>query len=77
VLPWPASDARDNIDWMHRILKEERGTVIKSPALEATELHVDNIRWVYVFYESGLSINVLYTLGGLASAPSRSSSVTA
>jgi hypothetical protein len=58
----PASDARTSIDWVHRILKEERGIVISSPALEATELRVENIRWVYVFYESGLSINVLYTL---------------
>jgi hypothetical protein len=58
----PASDAKETIDWVHRILKEERDIVIKSRALEATELHPDNIRWVYVFYESGLSINVLYTL---------------
>jgi hypothetical protein len=27
-----------------------------------TTIHVENIRWTYVFYESGLSINVLYTL---------------
>ena len=58
----PAGEARSKIDWVHRILKEERDIVISSPALEATELHVENIRWVYVFYESGLSINVLYTL---------------
>src|ERR1051326_5517364 len=58
----PASEAKSTIDWVHRILKEERGIVIASRPLEATELHVDNIRWVYVFYESGLSINVLYTL---------------
>ncbi len=58
----PASKAKANIDWVSRILKEERGIVIGSPALEVTELHVDNIRWVYVFYENGLSINVLYTL---------------
>ena len=58
----PASDARTTIDWVHRILKDERGIVISSPPLEATEIHVDNIRWVYVFYESGLSINVLYSL---------------
>jgi hypothetical protein len=58
----PASDAKATIDWVHRILKEERGIVIASRPLEATELHVENIRWVYVFYESGLSINVLYTL---------------
>ena len=58
----PASNARSTIDWVHRILKEERDIVIASRPLEATELHVDHIRWVYVFYESGLSINVLYTI---------------
>ena len=49
---------------MHRILKEEREIVIESPPLEATTFQVENIRWTYVFYESGLSINVLYTLDG-------------
>ena len=58
----PASEAREIIDWVHRILKEERDIVISSRPLEVTEIHVENIRWVYVFYESGLSINVLYTL---------------
>jgi hypothetical protein len=58
----PASKAKPIIDWIHRILKEERGIVIQSRPLEATELHVEGIRWAYVFYESGLSINVLYTL---------------
>ena len=33
-----------------------------SPALEATTIEVDDITWVYVFYEDGLSINVLYPL---------------
>src|SRR5581483_10293364 len=60
----PASDAREIIDWVHRILKEERGIVISSPPLEATAFLVENIRWTYVFYESGLSINVLYTIDG-------------
>src|SRR5579864_8665018 len=59
----PAGDAKTTIDWVHRILKEERDIVISSRPLEATEIHVENIRWVYVFYESGLSINVLYTIG--------------
>ena len=58
----PAKEAKETVDWVHRILKEERDIVISSPALEATEIRVENIRWVYVFYESGLSINVLYTL---------------
>ena len=47
---------------MHRILEEERKIIIESPPLEATAFEVDNIRWAYVFYESGLSINVMYTV---------------
>lgn len=58
----PASEAESAIDWVHRILKEERDIVISSPALEATSFQVENIKWTYVFYESGLSINVLYTI---------------
>src|SRR6476659_6939733 len=58
----PADDARTIVDWVHRILKEERDIVISSRPLEATEFRVENIRWAYVFYESGLSVNVLYTL---------------
>jgi hypothetical protein len=58
----PASEAAGIVDRVARILKEERGIVIASPALEATEFQVENIRWAYVFYESGLSVNVLYTL---------------
>src|SRR5499427_4083424 len=56
-----ASNARSTIDWVHRILKEERDIVIASRPLEATAFQVDNIRMAYVFYESGLSINVMYT----------------
>ena len=56
---------------MHRILKEERDIVIGSPPLEATTFQVENIRWTYVFYQSGLSINVLYTLDGRTEAGGR------
>jgi len=58
----PASEAQDTIDWVHRILREERELVISSRPLEATEFVVENIRMAYVFYDSGLSINVMYTL---------------
>ena len=56
----PASEAKETIDWVHRILKEERGIEVASRPLEATAFQVENIRWAYVFYESGLSVNVLY-----------------
>ncbi|GAB3362920.1 phage tail protein [Amycolatopsis echigonensis] len=58
----PASEVPEIVDWVHRILKEERDLVISSRPLEATEFEVDGIRMAYVFYESGLSINVMYTL---------------
>jgi hypothetical protein len=60
----PASKPKGKklVNYVAKILKEERGIVIASPALEATELEVDGIRWTHVFYESGLAVNVLYTL---------------
>ena len=50
------------VDHVHHILEAERDLVIEARPLEATAFEVDGIRWSYVFYESGLSINVLYTL---------------
>jgi hypothetical protein len=59
----PADDAKAAVEWVHRILKEERDIVISSRPLEATAFQVEDIRMAYVFYESGLSINVMYTIG--------------
>lgn len=58
----PAAEAAETIDWVHGILKDERDIVIDSPPLEATAFEVAGIRMAYVFYESGLSINVMYTI---------------
>lgn len=58
----PAAKAKDIVDWVHRILKEERDIVIQSRPLEATRFQVENLRMAYVFYESGLSINVMYAI---------------
>ena len=55
-----ASDAAVTIEWVHRILEEERDIVIASRPLEATAFEVEDIRMAYVFYESGLSVNVMY-----------------
>ncbi|MEO7371085.1 MAG: phage tail protein [Ilumatobacteraceae bacterium] len=59
----PASRAKQTVDWVHRILEEERDIVISSRPLEATSFQVEDIRMAYVFYESGLSINVMYQIG--------------
>ena len=61
----PANDRPDLVEYVARVLTE-RDIVIASKPLEVTEMMVDAaeglVRWTYVFYESGLAINVLYTV---------------
>ena len=58
----PASEAQEVIERVSRILRDERDIVIGPRPLEATEFEVDGLRMSYVFYESGLSINVMYSV---------------
>jgi hypothetical protein len=58
----PAAKSKDIIDYVKNILLIERDIKISSNPLETSEFVVDGIKWTYVFYESGLSINVMYTL---------------
>ncbi|QVI20730.1 phage tail protein [Nocardia tengchongensis] len=58
----PASKAKKTVAWVSKILADERRIVIAATPLEATEFEVEGIRMAYVFYEDGLSINVMYTL---------------
>jgi hypothetical protein len=60
----PASESQETLDYVNRILKEERDLEISSTPLETSRFRVENIEWTYVFYESGPSINVLYTGDG-------------
>ena len=61
----PAAEAPELVAYVAKVLTE-RDIVIASKPLEVTEMIIDaaegRIRWTYVFYESGLAINVLYTL---------------
>jgi len=58
----PAKKSKSTVDYVHRVLKEERDIVIESTPLEATMFEVDGLRMAYVFYESGLAINVMYSI---------------
>ena len=60
----PASEVPEVADRVSRILRDERDIVIGSRPLEATAFEVDGLRMAYVFYESGLSINVMYGIDG-------------
>ena len=61
----PAAERPELVEYVNRVLAE-REIVIASKPLEVTEMMVDAAeglaRWTYVFYESGLAINVLYTV---------------
>ncbi|MDQ0865153.1 phage tail protein [Arthrobacter globiformis] len=56
----PASEAPETLAWVNRILADERNIVISARPLEVTSFEVDGFRMAYVFYESGLAINVMY-----------------
>lgn len=58
----PAAEAADTVAWVHGILQAERKLTIASPPLEATAFQVENLRIAYIFYQSGLSINVMYAV---------------
>ena len=58
----PAAESKNALDYVNNILKTERDIVISSKPLETSTFVVENIKFTYVFYESGLAINVMYTL---------------
>lgn len=60
----PASESQDVVDRVSRILREEREIVIDSRPLEATAFEVGDLQMAYVFYESGLAVNVMYGAPG-------------
>jgi len=61
----PADRRPELVEYVSRVLTE-RDIVIAAQPREVTEMLVDTpdglVRWTYVFYESGLAINVLYTV---------------
>ena len=58
----PAGAAPEIVEYINHILATERNLVISSRPLEVSSFEVDGLRMAYVFYESGLSLNVMYGL---------------
>lgn len=58
----PADEAPETLEYVRNILSAERNLVISSKPLEVSSFEVDGLRMAYVFYESGLSINVMYAI---------------
>ena len=57
-----ASDSQDTLDYVNKILKEERDIEFAAKPLETSRFQVENIRFAYVLYEDGLGVNVMYTV---------------
>ena len=57
-----ASESQDTLDYVNRILREERDLEFAAKPLETSRFQVDNLRIAYVFYEDGLSVNVMYAI---------------
>jgi hypothetical protein len=57
-----AGESQDTLDYVNRILKEERDIEFASRPLETSRFQVEGIRMAYVFYESGLAVNVMYSI---------------
>lgn len=58
----PAHEATETVAYVARVLEQERELRIASRPLEATSFEVDGLRMTYLFYESGLAINVMYAV---------------
>ncbi|ODB65392.1 phage tail protein, partial [Paenibacillus polymyxa] len=57
-----ASESQETLDYVNRILIEERDNAFAAKPLETSRFQVENIQFTYVFYEDGLAINVMYTV---------------
>lgn len=56
----PAGEDPQTLAWVSGVLADERDIVISARPLEVTSFEVDGLRMAYVFYESGLAVNVMY-----------------
>ena len=57
-----ASESQETLDYVSRILKEERDIEFAAKPLETSRFQVEGIRMAYVFYEDGLAVNVMYAI---------------
>lgn len=58
----PADEDPSTIEYVSNILLKERNLKIASKPLETSSFIVEDLKMNYVFYESGLAINVMYNL---------------
>lgn len=58
----PAGESQDTLDYVNNILKKERSLEFAARPLETSRFQVEGTKMAYVFYEDGLSVNVMYSV---------------
>ena len=58
----PVSKSKDVLEYVNNILLIERDIKISSKPIETSNFIVEDLKFTYIFYESGLSVNVMYSL---------------
>ncbi|MFT8640182.1 phage tail protein [Bifidobacterium sp.] len=58
----PAEESEETLEYVNHVLEEERGLKFASLPLQTSRFQVASLNMAYVFYQSGLSVNVMYSL---------------
>jgi hypothetical protein len=58
----PAEEAAPVVEWVARILREERDIVLSARPLQVADVRVAELYWPAVYFENGLAVNVLWDL---------------
>ncbi len=57
-----AGESPGTLEYVNRILKDERDLEFAAKPLETSRFEVENLKFAYVFYEDGLAVNVMYSV---------------
>ncbi len=63
----PARESQDTVEYVNNILRKERSIEISAKPLQTSTVRLHHekwgaIKWVFVFYQNGLEINVVYAV---------------
>jgi hypothetical protein len=54
-------EGKEILEFIENVLKKERNLEFASKPLQTAMMHVEDYRWAFVFFESGLEVNVMYS----------------
>lgn len=61
VVPATDTAGKEALAFVEHVLEQERGLTFDDEPLETAMMRVEDYRWAFVFYRSGLGVNVMYS----------------